>query len=155
MCPCRRRTFVFAFISEPCQSVSSSSALGNLGLGGKLKYHCTTKATTTSISVAWAAGDAASLSSTCESNILAAMLAGSNADQLITNKNCLWFQKIRDQGNSEGDVTHFIRTLTNSYLLTLVGKVCAAGPWKRILQPTGSQRSRHPCGRYSYTIPSH
>jgi hypothetical protein len=36
----RQHTFDFALIREPCQSFSSSSASGNLGLGGKLKYHC-------------------------------------------------------------------------------------------------------------------
>ena len=33
-------TFVFARIKEPCQSVSSSFASGNLGLGGCFIYHC-------------------------------------------------------------------------------------------------------------------
>jgi len=69
-------TFDFALIKEPCQSLSSSSASGNLALGGKAKYHFITKEKRMRAKVVWMEGDAANISNARVSGIFAAVRWG-------------------------------------------------------------------------------
>ena len=70
-----QQTFVFALIKEPCQSLSSNSASGNLGLGGWLIYHRRTNEMSRRATVPCTEGDLTTasrrpISSTVVSSIL-------------------------------------------------------------------------------------
>lgn len=61
-------------MKEPCQSLASSSASGNLGFGGKLKYHCTANDMRSRATVVRTEGDAAKVLSAAISSIFAATM---------------------------------------------------------------------------------